>query len=158
MESKLVLPSHLAHWSGVGRPPTRRIGIAWARFQGRVSERLRFVIENVYAPAVKTCVEWRYLTATTSFAIFAVCASLLMSGHMKTSMMPPMEADAVWARLTMPLGTPVSETRNAIARMVGYWPNTRLTTHENKKVRFYDDLVKGKCVLINFMYTRCDGI
>jgi len=117
VESKLVLPSHLAHWSGVGRPPTRRISIAWAHFQGRVSERLRFVIENVYAPAVKACVEWRYLTVTTSFAIFAVCASLLLSGHMKSSMMPPMEADAVWAHVTMPLGTPVSETRDAIARL-----------------------------------------
>ncbi len=34
-------------------------------------------------------------------------------------------------------------------------PNTRLTTHEGKSVRFYDDLVKGKVVAINFMFTTC---
>jgi protein SCO1/2 len=34
-------------------------------------------------------------------------------------------------------------------------PNTRLTTHEGKSVRFYDDLVKGKVVAINFMFTNC---
>lgn len=34
-------------------------------------------------------------------------------------------------------------------------PNVVLTTHENKTVRFYDDLVKGKVVLINFMFTSC---
>ena len=37
-------------------------------------------------------------------------------------------------------------------------PNIELTTHEGKKVRFYDDLVKDKLVLINFMYVRCEGI
>ncbi|HEY9285405.1 MAG TPA: SCO family protein [Pyrinomonadaceae bacterium] len=38
------------------------------------------------------------------------------------------------------------------------FPNVVLTTHEGKKVRFYDDLVKDKIVLINFMYVRCEGI
>ena len=39
-----------------------------------------------------------------------------------------------------------------------YFPNVLLRTHENKTVRFYDDLIKGKIVLINFMYARCEGI
>ena len=38
------------------------------------------------------------------------------------------------------------------------FPNLVLTTHEGKQVRFYDDLVKGKIVLFNFFYTRCEGI
>jgi len=37
-------------------------------------------------------------------------------------------------------------------------PNVELITHEGQKVRFYDDLVKDKKVLINFMLTKCrDG-
>jgi protein SCO1/2 len=37
-------------------------------------------------------------------------------------------------------------------------PNVDLVTHEGRKVRFYDDLVKDKTVLLNFMYTKCvDG-
>lgn len=39
-----------------------------------------------------------------------------------------------------------------------YFPNFELTTHEGKKVRFYDDLIKDKIVVINFMYAKCDGI
>ncbi|MFY9607903.1 MAG: SCO family protein [Blastocatellia bacterium] len=35
--------------------------------------------------------------------------------------------------------------------------NARLLTHENKEVRFYDDLIKGKQVLINMMYATCEG-
>ena len=37
-------------------------------------------------------------------------------------------------------------------------PNVRLRTHDNRAVRFYDDLVKGKIVVINFMYATCEGI
>jgi protein SCO1/2 len=39
-----------------------------------------------------------------------------------------------------------------------YFPNVELTTHEGKKVRFYDDLIKDKIVVINFMYAQCVGI
>lgn len=37
-------------------------------------------------------------------------------------------------------------------------PNVELITHEGKKVRFYDDLVKNKLVVFNFMYAECEGI
>lgn len=39
-----------------------------------------------------------------------------------------------------------------------YFPNFALITHEGKKVRFYDDLIKDKIVLINMMYAKCEGI
>ena len=36
-------------------------------------------------------------------------------------------------------------------------PNVALRTHEGKDVRFYDDLIKGKQVIINMMYAHCEG-
>ena len=39
-----------------------------------------------------------------------------------------------------------------------YFPNLLLTTQENQQVRLYDDLIKDKVVLINFMYTSCGRI
>ncbi|MBZ5726985.1 MAG: SCO family protein [Acidobacteriia bacterium] len=36
-----------------------------------------------------------------------------------------------------------------------YFPNVPLTTQEGKTVRFYDDLLKGKRVVIDFIYTKC---
>ena len=39
-----------------------------------------------------------------------------------------------------------------------YFPNFELTTHEGKRVKFYDDLIKDKIVVINFMYAKCEGI
>lgn len=37
-------------------------------------------------------------------------------------------------------------------------PNVSLITHTGQRVRFYDDLVKDKKVIINFMYAKCEGI
>ena len=37
-------------------------------------------------------------------------------------------------------------------------PNVALVTHQGKTVRFYDDLVKDKKVVINCVYTRCQGV
>jgi protein SCO1/2 len=36
-----------------------------------------------------------------------------------------------------------------------YFTNTPLVTQDGKTVHFYDDLVKGKSVVINFIYTQC---
>jgi len=38
------------------------------------------------------------------------------------------------------------------------FPNVTLVGHDNREVRFYDDLVKGKIVLFNFFYAHCEGI
>jgi cytochrome oxidase Cu insertion factor (SCO1/SenC/PrrC family) len=35
------------------------------------------------------------------------------------------------------------------------FPNVWLTTHEGRKVHFFDDLVKNKIVAINFFYSAC---
>jgi protein SCO1/2 len=36
-----------------------------------------------------------------------------------------------------------------------YFPNVTLTTQDGTKVRFYDDVLKGKSVAVNIMYTSC---
>jgi len=38
------------------------------------------------------------------------------------------------------------------------FPNVPLITHEGKQVNFYEDLIKGKVVTINFFYAKCDEI
>lgn len=39
-----------------------------------------------------------------------------------------------------------------------YFPNTVVQTHDGKKLRFYDDVVRGKVVVFNMMYSVCTGI
>jgi protein SCO1/2 len=39
-----------------------------------------------------------------------------------------------------------------------FFPNVLLTTHEGRRVRFYDDLLKDKIVVLNLMYATCEGV
>lgn len=39
-----------------------------------------------------------------------------------------------------------------------HFPNVTLTTQDGKQVKFYDDLIKGKMVVINFVFTRCGNV
>jgi protein SCO1/2 len=55
-------------------------------------------------------------------------------------------------------GAPPAPDRSPEARaerLRRHFPNVPLRTHDGRDVRFYDDLVKGKKVLINFTYTNC---
>ncbi len=117
IESKLVLPSHLAHGSGVGQAPRFAFSKAWARLQERVNDGLERFLARCYRPAVERAVEWRYLTIAVAAAIFLVALGLVAGGRVKSVMMPSSEADNVFARVTMPLGTPVHETEDAVARI-----------------------------------------
>ena len=40
----------------------------------------------------------------------------------------------------------------------GYLPNVMVETHDGRKVRFYDDLVRGRMVVFNMMYVNCANI
>jgi multidrug efflux pump subunit AcrB len=117
IESKLVLPSHLARGSGVGQAPRFGFSKKWSRFQGRINDGLESFLEHVYRPTVEHAIEWRYLTVAISVAIFFVALGLIAGGRVKSVMMPTTEADNVYARITMPLGTPVHETDDAIVRV-----------------------------------------
>jgi len=48
-----------------------------------------------------------------------------------------------------------SATTQSSTTAVDSLPNVVIQTQDGKRVRFYDDLVKGKVVLINFMFTSC---
>src|ERR1700730_16924462 len=52
--------------------------------------------------------------------------------------------------------TDARAARERIRRL--YFPDVTLRTQDNKPVRFYQDLIKGKIVTINFFYANCEGI
>lgn len=49
-----------------------------------------------------------------------------------------------------------AEARDRLRRR--FFPDVVLRTHDNKKVRFYEDLIKNKIVTINFFYANCEGV
>src|SRR5215467_1288870 len=53
-------------------------------------------------------------------------------------------------------GTESTPARSRLQRL--HFPNVPLYTHEGKRVMFYDDLIKGKIVTMNFFFTKCDEV
>ena len=49
-------------------------------------------------------------------------------------------------------------TSPAATQAARYFPNVELLTQDGVKVHFYDDVLKGKTVLINFLFTTCSGV
>lgn len=62
--------------------------------------------------------------------------------------------------LALAAGLTISHAGQAENRMWGenYIPNTVVKTQDDKPVKFYDDLIKGKIVVISFIYTSCTDI
>ncbi|MGI8835639.1 MAG: SCO family protein [Pyrinomonadaceae bacterium] len=46
----------------------------------------------------------------------------------------------------------------AISAAAKYFSNTELITQNGKRVRFYDDVLKGKVIVINAFFSTCKGV
>ena len=57
-----------------------------------------------------------------------------------------------------PVSKPLANDKSPSDAAAKYFPNTELITQDGQKVKFYDDLLKDKFVLINFMFTTCQGV
>jgi protein SCO1/2 len=55
-----------------------------------------------------------------------------------------------YTRTSAPTPLPVDDGRRL--------PNVALETHDGRQVRFYDDLVKDRMVVINMMYANCSNL
>ena len=62
---------------------------------------------------------------------------------------------ALTALAVSTLGTLGGDTASAARWGKNYFPNLPLVSHEGETLRFYDDLIKDKMVVINFVYTNC---
>ncbi|MGA0061019.1 MAG: hypothetical protein ACO3RU_15685 [Planctomycetota bacterium] len=94
------------------------------------------------------------MRTTLSRTAAALGATLAMSACGDVHREPE---DAGLFRPSVPYAEQDAQTRQRVARMEGYFPNAELITHDGRRVRFYEDLVRDKSVLFQFMYTRCDG-
>ena len=111
VESLNILPAHLSHI-----PKRVRQG-PWRRFQSRFANGLKRFVQQVYAPLLETALRWRYLTASVGVGIMIVTIGMVLSGRPAFQFFPSIEADVMAASVTMPQGTPVDATGEAVARL-----------------------------------------
>ncbi|MEO1223636.1 MAG: efflux RND transporter permease subunit [Pseudomonadota bacterium] len=108
IEAFLVLPNHLSHVSIDPERAARRLLPRWTE---AVKE--RFVL-----PTVRRLVAWRYLTVGTVFAVLIVTVGLIVSGTVKVTGFPTVEADTVEARFALTPGAPIERTEAVVDRLL----------------------------------------
>ena len=111
VESLMILPAHLSRI-----PKPKRPGL-WRRFQGQFANGLKLFIERAYRPLLETALQWRYVTASVGGAAMILTIGLVLSGRPGFHFFPSIEADFMSATVTMPQGTPVDVTSEAVAKI-----------------------------------------
>jgi multidrug efflux pump subunit AcrB len=129
VESQLVLPAHLGHIrprsgrsrreGGAGRILPRADGVRarWERVQAFTAGSLEQLAQRHYRPLLERVLVWRYSALATGAALLMLAVALLATGHMRFSFFPPIESDYVTANVTLPQGTPVAVTAEAVRQL-----------------------------------------
>jgi len=79
-----------------------------------IASGLQWVIREVYRPALEVLLEWRYLTVAAGVSILLIALATLGGGWLRFVFQPEVEGDVAVAYLTMPQGTPVDVTAEAV--------------------------------------------
>lgn len=118
IESQLILPGHLSHrrtkgYFMEGSPLVAR----WLDFQKKISNGLEHFARDVYKPALRSALEYRYATWAAATAVILITAAMLMSGRVIFQFFPAVEGDRIYASIQMPEGVAVAITEEALARI-----------------------------------------
>jgi len=120
VESKLILPAHLAHMKV--RHYSEDTHNSLIRFQRFFSEGLHTFVDNHYSPFLVKCLQRRYLTLSVFISLLILTIGLLAGGVLRSVFFPDIAADFVQVDLLMNEGTPAARTHDAIRQLQdGLW-------------------------------------
>ncbi|MDK1023588.1 MAG: efflux RND transporter permease subunit [Gammaproteobacteria bacterium] len=118
LESQLILPAHLAHRKTRGYMfENTRLVKSWITIQGRFSDGLAHVANEIYKPMLMKSLEWRWLTWSIAMAVLIIALALILSGRVIFQFFPAVEGDRVYATLIMPEGVKVDLTERGIKQI-----------------------------------------
>jgi len=116
VESLWILPAHLSHYKHREAKDRHRDGL-WRRFQGGFADKIQQLMTRIYRPFLDACLRRRYLTISIAVSLLILTAGMILGGRLKWVFFPEVESDYVSASVTMPPGTPVGATEEAVMRL-----------------------------------------
>ena len=111
VESLQILPAHLS------RLPQRARGGPLRRVQRRFADGLMWFARNVYARVLAAGLRWRYLTAAVGVSTLVLTGGMVLGGWTSFHFFPSIEADFMTGSVTLPQGSPVSVTAEAVGKL-----------------------------------------
>jgi len=108
VESKLILPSHLA----MMKSSHKKSGIADVVDRG-----LKRFIARVYQPTLRRCIEYRYATLAGFFGLLIIALGLVVGGKVRYVFFPDMDNDFIMAKVELVDGAPESLIHDIVERL-----------------------------------------
>jgi multidrug efflux pump subunit AcrB len=112
VESKLILPAHLAHMKV--KHYEKDTHNQFIRFQRFFSEGLHHFVDDIYAPFLDKALRHRYLTLSVFVSLLILSIGLLAGGILRFVFFPEIKADFLQVELEMAEGTPSSRTTEVL--------------------------------------------
>jgi len=116
IESKWILPAHLAHMKYV--PLTEQNANWFERKQLAFKHGLDKFIHNKYLPMLQKALRARYTTMAMFFAMLLVSIGLIVSSLVKVEVFPNVPSDFIQANLEMVDGSSVNERNKAAEKVL----------------------------------------
>ncbi len=116
IESKWILPAHLAHMKYSPYDPNTANFLE--KIQANFKDWLENVIQNKYKPLVEKAVNKRYNTMAIFIAILLVCFGLITSSLVKVEVFPKVPSDFVRGSLSMVDGSSIAQRNVALEKIM----------------------------------------
>ena len=112
VESKLILPAHLAHMKteDIG---TKKPGVM-LRIQRKVNSMMQSFIKKRYIPTIKKAIKRPFLTLAIFMSVLVLSIGLMTNGLVRFVVFPDFIADYVAADFAMSQGTPQQRTNEVL--------------------------------------------
>jgi multidrug efflux pump subunit AcrB len=110
VESKWILPAHLAH----SKPTKNRLLLQIDHIQEAINSNLRGFVENRYKPFMLRCIRNRYTTLGFFLSLLVLSSGLLFGGVVRTVLAPDTPGEFLKVELRMAQGIPQERTFAAI--------------------------------------------
>ena len=111
VESKLILPSHLAHF---GKPNEKSI---FNKIPKRCNAALEKFVRLYYIPFVRKCIKNRYITLSSFVGALIIVAGLLAGGIIRLVFLPEIPSDFIIGNVTMVEGSPETQTKTIMSKL-----------------------------------------
>jgi multidrug efflux pump subunit AcrB len=130
VESKLILPAHLAHMKV--KHYDKDTHNVFIRFQRFFSEGLHHFVDDYYAPFLQKSLKRRYLTLSVFISALILSIGLLAGGILRFVFFPDIISDFLQVEVEMNEGTPAAQTHAAMRRIQhGLWEVDRQVSEEH---------------------------
>jgi multidrug efflux pump subunit AcrB len=111
VESKLILPAHLAHMKFNKKKQSNNI---FTRFKSWINDKLQHVIHNTYREFLGRCIKHRYNVVAVFLGVLVLSITLVTSGKVRWVFFPDIPSDFIQVQIEMDEGSSELNTLNVV--------------------------------------------